>query len=371
VNNFFKKSILLLAAACLFAGGAYAQLGTPNPPRQDTAVFGFFNGAQGTAIDAQRSLVYLQRLYDDSDNPLEFELFYHAADRMESIVEAFIRELNEQLAEVQNRYELFFDSLRGGSGGWWDALRSIPSLADGITGFLDSFVAEVATTVEFISDPESDSDVLEHRQRINAHALEGRRFLFVADSQDNAFVDLAYRTATAVVGVDAVRTVTVDPASVRLANERVRTALTELEDAAPPIALARSGLFTATLEWDGLGDVDLHTYEPGGTHVYYAARQGRAGYLDVDNVDGFGPEHYFASFDPNQLETGIYRIAVANYARATGRRASVQIASAADGVLGTRQKVLGEPTQAQPSVTLFRVEVRLDSSGQYRVRLVD
>lgn len=54
-------------------------------------------------------------------------------------------------------------------------------------------------------------------------------------------------------------------------------------------------VLTLTLTWDGpTSDVDLHIYEPGedGTHVYYGSPQGRDGYLDVDDRDGLGPEHY-------------------------------------------------------------------------------
>jgi len=440
VNSFLKKNFMLLAAACLFSGGAHAQLDTNVCTRQATVVFGFFNGVQNTTIDAGRSLVHLQRLYDDPDNSMEFELFYNSTNGMEDFAETFDQRLDEQFTEMRNRYELFFGSLRGG-GGWWETIRNIPSLADRATDFLDS-MAEVATTGAIASITraaaglsETNSDYLEHRQRINGHALEGRKFLFVAHSQGNLFVNRAYEYATAVVGADAVRTVHVAPASVQLngqhvladkdlvinglritgsvppvthdippilmrspglnfltdwkghglleiylhpeyppsarINDLVHAAIIELKNAAPPAAIASPGMFTATLEWDGSGDVDLHTYEPGGAHVYYAAKQGNAGYLDVDNIQGFGPEHYFASCDANQLQTGIYRIAVANYARAEGRRASVQIASWADGVLGTRQTVLGGETRDVPSVTLFEVEVSRDDSGQYRVQLVD
>lgn len=52
---------------------------------------------------------------------------------------------------------------------------------------------------------------------------------------------------------------------------------------APPVQ-ATSGFFTATLTWDGSGDVDLHTYEPDGSHVYYSGMTGNSGYLDVDNT---------------------------------------------------------------------------------------
>lgn len=127
-----------------------------------------------------------------------------------------------------------------------------------------------------------------------------------------------------------------------------------------PYAEASSGFFTATLTWDGLGDVDLHTYEPNGSHVYWRSRSGSAGYLDVDNTYSYGPEHYFASCDPEVLQTGLYTISVANYNNADGREAVVQIASSANGVLGTKKVVLGESTGSIPAYSMFTVNVTQD-----------
>ena len=117
----------------------------------------------------------------------------------------------------------------------------------------------------------------------------------------------------------------------------VDQALTDLK--APPTQ-ASQGFFTATLSWDGSGDVDLHTFEPTNSHVYYRSKRGVSGYLDVDNTRGFGPEHYFASCDKTKLSTGNYNIKLANYDRAEGRKATLQISSDASGVLGTKSVVM-------------------------------
>ena len=90
-----------------------------------------------------------------------------------------------------------------------------------------------------------------------------------------------------------------------------------------PTPEAGEGIITVTLTWGDEPDVDLHAFEPNGTHVYYANRTGQSGYLDVDDVTSFGPEHYFVACDT--LETGRYRIGV-NYYRGSGPEvARVQI----------------------------------------------
>lgn len=89
----------------------------------------------------------------------------------------------------------------------------------------------------------------------------------------------------------------------------VAATLSSLQD---PPSVAGSGPVTATLTWDtGQSDVDLHIFEPGGAHVFYAQLQGESGVLDVDNVTGIGPEHYYT--DCNQLQVGSYRFGVNYY----------------------------------------------------------
>lgn len=75
---------------------------------------------------------------------------------------------------------------------------------------------------------------------------------------------------------------------------------------------AGNGVITVTLNWGDEPDVDLHVFEPDGTHVYYSNLFGSVGYLDVDDVSSFGPEHYFVSCE--NLVAGTYRIG-ANYYR--------------------------------------------------------
>lgn len=156
------------------------------------------------------------------------------------------------------------------------------------------------------------------------------------------------------------------PMIVRI-REHVNTALNTLVS---PEAQASQGFFTVTLTWNGGGDVDLHTYEPNGSHVYYQSKSGTAGYLDVDNTSANGPEHYFASCDQTKLLLGNYRIAIANYARAEGRTATLQIASWKEGVLGTKSVTLGQATGDNPTYTIFNAIIEKDDENdEYKMKL--
>jgi len=90
-----------------------------------------------------------------------------------------------------------------------------------------------------------------------------------------------------------------------------------------PQKRATTGIITITLTWGSQPDVDLHVKEPNGKHVYYRKKRGRSGYLDVDDTNGRGPEHYFVSCD--KLEAGTYSFGLNYFAGRRREEAHVQV----------------------------------------------
>ena len=90
----------------------------------------------------------------------------------------------------------------------------------------------------------------------------------------------------------------------------------------------------------------------------------------MDNAVANCPKHYYASGDSTKLEPGTYKIAVANFAKAAGRTATVQATFNNDGVLGTKSVTLGRETGDALSQTLSNVEVdKNQQMGKFSVSL--
>ena len=70
--------------------------------------------------------------------------------------------------------------------------------------------------------------------------------------------------------------------------------------------------------------------------------------------------------DATKLQTGAYKVSLANFDRADGRSASVQIASHGTGVIGTKTVVLGAATGDLPSVDMFTVNISKDANGVFK-----
>lgn len=344
----------------------------------------------------------------------------------EDIAEVFNQRSNELDGILGSRWELFWETL-GGDQSLWDTLSSSISNGSALrTALINAIQGKAAAILTGLATaPPTAGDYITHETRIKALATERKKLLFVAHSQGNLFVNHAYQVALTQVTAANAKVVHIAPASPTLngthtlvdidvvinglrsapgsvvppvttniplalgkdwsGHKLVETYLDSsraaygavrdqmiaaLDGLETPTSGGNSGFFTVTLTWDGPGDVDLHTFEPNGMHVFYSAKAGTAGYLDVDNTVANGPEHYYASCDASKLLPGTYRIGINNYARAAGRSATVQIASAATGELLTKTLDVGPVRGAGGNgspIPVFDVLVTKNQAGKYSV----
>ncbi len=432
MNKAVTKCLSALVILCLVSN-TWAQVPTASACKPTGALFGFFNGVQTTRTQADDALEELKKIHGETNaagEKISYEVFYNYSNGFEDFVETFDQRLKEQDGLLQGRFELFFGALNGG-GDWWSdltgAVAALESLFDAFRDFVKA--GTISNLAALIANPPTSTNYAEHRLRIDNNALEGKKMLFVAHSQGNLFVNAAYQYAVTKLPVASVKVVHIAPASPTLSGAHilanldlvinglrlvgtvpnithkipvlrpanpatntkdslghglieiyinplldisiaVKTAInTALNALETPPAKATGGFFTATLTWNGPGDVDLHVTEPGGSRVYFQNKTGQAGYLDVDNTVANGPEHYYASCDTSKLQEGTYTIALANYKGADGRAATVQIATT-QGVLGTLSETLGGPTGTAPNPPLFKVKVKKNTqTNQFEASL--
>lgn len=224
-----------------------------------------------------------------------------------------------------------------------------------------------------------DEDLQQHVQRYEALLMEGNRVLVVAHSQGNLYANSAYsRLTDKGLPMDSFGIVSVaNPAShvagggpyFTLVNDMViyavnlafpntlpanvaniaddtdwtnhsfidsylngnqsgpmiiNSALSEADALAWPTPQVGKGLISVTLTWGEQPDVDLHIFEPNGSHVYYADPFGQAGHLDQDDTNAYGPEHYYIE-SCDSLEPGLYGVAVNYYRGNAPEIAHIQI----------------------------------------------
>jgi len=367
---------------------------------------------------------------------IQYEYLYNYTEGFEDFVETFEQRLKEQDSIVSNKFELFFDALNGGNGSWWRNLTTAAvAYKEVLQSVIDQIQAQkINNLTTLLANPPTIQNYAEQKGRILEWTQQGKKLVFVAHSQGNLFANAAYDYALTQVTSKSVKVIHIAPASPKLNGThvladkdlvinglRVAGTVARITDTIPgylvrpaglnfledilghglleiylnphlttstkvkayindalstveaPEKKVSDGFFTATLSWNGSGDVDLHTFEPsGGAHVYYQSPTGNSGFLDQDNTTNgtVDPEHYYASCDASKLKLGTYRVAVANYAGATGRTATVQIASANGGVLGTKNVTLGRETGDTPIYSLFNVVVGKNAqTGAYEVSL--
>jgi hypothetical protein len=72
------------------------------------------------------------------------------------------------------------------------------------------------------------------------------------------------------------------------------------------------GDIQVTLTWDNEADLDLHVVDPHGEEIYWMHKTSASGgYLDYDNISGYGPENVY--WEDNQAPSGTYDVYVHHY----------------------------------------------------------
>lgn len=135
-----------------------------------------------------------------------------------------------------------------------------------------------------------------------------------------------------------------------------------------PRQLLEPGVITVTLIWEGATDIDLHVYEPNGSHVYWEAKEGISGFLDEDERSGYGPEHYTVP-SCETLESGTYKIGLDYFKGDYPEVAHVQV----EAGLKVRFFEVTMPSEYYGSPTypviLTRVRLVQEENGDYEFQI--
>lgn len=372
-----------------------------------------------------------------NDEPVQFEAFYnHTGSEVGATGAQDIAEVFEQRAaeidssgELKKRWEYFFENIAGEKTLTNKLLTLFPTATDLFSQLYTDFISKaIAGWAYLLSNPPTEADYLKNNTRLDALAAQRQKLMLVAHSQGNFFVNHAYEHIVSKVGASSVKVVHIAPASYTLYGDyrladidliinglriqglnsvrennltlpvsvadpsghmlletyldpsrRGRQEISELilkamQQLTTPATGGNVGAFTVTLTWDGTGDVDLHVSEPNGAHVYYEQKVGIVGYLDLDNVIGFGagydqPEHYCSSCDSTILQPGVYSVGINNFYNATGRTATVQVSSSKGGVIATKTLSVGAERGSagnQSPIHVLNVTVSKDAkTGQF------
>lgn len=340
-----------LAAALLAAGAASAQ--TETCAEEKVHVF-FGNGVLTSRAGAAASLVELRAavepgLAEAFRDKVEFDLSYNNT--------LLLLDFVESIDQWSDEMDIHF-------------LRWIRGLDDAPAWFrsaLDVFIRSVDAQ-QFVLD----GDLRRHVQRYRELVEQGHKVLVVSHSQGNFYANAAHRLVDSEgFGITAVatpaglvegggpyttlvgdRVIAIVPGSLPAnvtnpargdwlnhgfvesymagapSRGRIVGLVHQVMAALPyPEREVEGGIITVRLTWGAQPDVDLHVFEPGGAHVYYADPRGSAGYLDVDDVTGFGPEHYYVSCD--SLQEGTYQVGVNYYRGSAPETAQIQVSAGA------------------------------------------
>lgn len=417
----------LLASLLILCAVIPSQAQQPNPCAGGGYVVAFFNGVDTTfSVAISEDIVPLKTIYGNQFNnePVSYFTFYNPTDGLlKDLAETFAQKQQESPA-IANRWELFWDLVEGSTDIITLVLVENPELADLINSLKNAVLNEAQTQAEtLISQANFQPVVNQFVSTMTTFLTEQKKIMSVAHSQGNFFLNAVYDIVNPTLTTTSLEVVQVatPTASVRgpyttsdtdLVIKAVSLALGSTlpsnisgpllpsEDwmghsfagvymnpsynmlaqikgntdsgmlaLQPPNSQGSAGLFTVTLTWSGTGDEDLHVIEPNGTHVFYANKQGLTGFLDVDNVISFGPEHYFASCDPSLIQEGTYQVGINDFNGADGETATLQLVTT-QRVFQAVQLSTG-PTRGSAGdnspMPVFTVQVTKNADGTFTV----
>lgn len=128
----------------------------------------------------------------------------------------------------------------------------------------------------------------------------------------------AFGVLASIIGCSAQDAVACVSLMVSIASAAVAKAESDVESVNDEVDVAGGALahgtgdVQITLTWDNTADVDLWVTDPFGERIYFAHPTSQSGgWLDVDDIDGFGPENVFWPFQG--APEGTYIVQVDHY----------------------------------------------------------
>lgn len=416
IRLFARFNLFWLALLCslFFASASFAAVGSACS--SSSYLVAHINGINTLKKDARHNA--MQVLFPaigstyNGENVKVILAYNQSRDTFADLVDVLKQKLNEYPNVGR---DLVFKALTTGVFG--------SALPQALQDFVTQYHIDKIRTQGFVSY--NDSDLQEIVGAIRSNVVEGQKVVLVPHSQGNLYANAAYVKLT--TGDNAIPTSTIkivgiaSPAAyvagngtyLTSSNDLVISALRtvglsvlasnytvgvtgadikghsmadvymnpSLEGRAKVVSLIHStmdsltsttqgsqGPITVTMTWGAQRDVDLHVYEPDGTHVFYQNLLGNVGFLDIDDTTSFGPEHYFTSCD--NLKTGAYRVGVNYYSGVLPEIATVTF-STPNG-LTTRTVdlpvALGQPGDNSP-IIVGTINVTKDFSGRFQYSL--
>jgi hypothetical protein len=233
-----RLAVLLSLVSCLVTPAARAD--TSGAPCVLGYTVGFFNGVWNTEADAMDGLQALEAATQEAigstdgtynHEDIGYQLFYNhtgttvGATSLQDIAEVFIQRANELDSTgyfAQNGLSLFWESFTN------SVVYQGPLAAakNGFDTMLQSYenqvvVAASAALASYFSAPPTAADYTTQNATLDTLAAAGRKFVLVAHSQGNLFINQAYDHIQPVVGSTRVKAVQVAPASPTIRGQYV------------------------------------------------------------------------------------------------------------------------------------------------------